>query len=371
MARRKPDEILAALEAAGFAAYYVGGCVRDALLGRETHDWDVATSARPEQVLALFDRCVPTGVRHGTVTVLLPDTQAEVTTFRRDGVYLDSRHPQAVSFVSDLQEDLLRRDFTVNAMARDLRGQLYDVCGGQADLRAGIIRCVGDPAARFSEDALRILRAWRFSAQLGFRLDDATRQAALALAGSCAGLSRERVRDEAEKTLLSPRPQALQEMIEAGMLAACGLWHCPPLEGLASLPADAPRWAALQLRLPEFDPAAMRLPGKLCRLIERAAASYQPQPDALTLKTIVAREGWDVAEVCAALAGCPALLRQIRASGDCVTLRQLAVTGADFPQCAGAAVGQLLQALLRHVLAHPEDNTRERLLQLAEKFAKK
>ena len=112
MARRKPDEILAALEAAGFAAYYVGGCVRDALLGRETHDWDVATSARPEQVLALFDRCVPTGVRHGTVTVLLPDTQAEVTTFRRDGAYLDSRHPQAVSFVSDLKEDLLRRDFT-------------------------------------------------------------------------------------------------------------------------------------------------------------------------------------------------------------------------------------------------------------------
>lgn len=370
MVRRQPDEILAALEGAGFTAYYVGGCVRDALLGRETHDWDVTTSARPEQVLALFDHCVPTGVQHGTVTVLLSDTQAEVTTLRRDGAYLDSRHPQQVLFVDDLCEDLLRRDFTINAMARDLRGRLFDVSGGQTDLKNGVIRCVGDPARRFSEDALRILRAWRFSAQLGFQIEDATRRAALAGADACARLSHERVRDEAEKTLLSPRPELLREMIEAGMLAACGLSHCPPLDGLAALPADASRWAALKLRVPELDPAAMRLPAKLCRLIERAAAAYKSQPNALALKKLVAQEGWAVAEVCAELAGAQALLEDIRASGDCVTLRQLAVTGADLPQCSGAAVGAVLHALLQHVLEHPEDNTRPRLLTLAEKIAK-
>ena len=370
MVRRQPDEILAALEGAGFTAYYVGGCVRDALLGRETHDWDVTTSARPEQVLALFDHCVPTGVQHGTVTVLLPDTQAEVTTLRRDGAYLDSRHPQQVLFVDDLCEDLLRRDFTINAMARDLRGRLFDVSGGQTDLKNGVIRCVGDPARRFSEDALRILRAWRFSAQLGFQIEDATRRAALAGADACARLSRERVRDEAEKTLLSPRPELLREMIEAGMLAACGLSHCPLLDGLAALPADASRWVALKLRVPELDTAAMRLPAKLCRLIERAAAAYKSQPNALALKKLVAQEGWAVAEVCAELAGAQALLEDIRASGDCVTLRQLAVSGADFPQCSGAAVGAVLHALLQHVLEHPEDNTRPRLLTLAEKIAK-
>ena len=154
------------------------------------------------------------------------------------------------------------------------------------------------------------------------------------------------------------------------MLVACGLSHCPPLDGLAALPADASRWAALKLRAPEFDPAAMRLPAKLCRLIERSAAAYKSQPDALALKKIIAQEGWAVAEVCAELAGAQALLEGIRASGDCVTLRQLAVTGADFPQFPGTAVGAVLHALLQHVLAHPEDNTRLRLLTLAEKFAK-
>ena len=147
--RRQPDEILAALEGAGFTAYYVGGCVRDALLGRETHDWDVTTSARPEQVLALFSHCVPTGIQHGTVTVLLPDTQAEVTTLRRDGAYLDSRHPQQVLFVDDLREDLLRRDFTINAMARDLRGRLFDVSGGQTDLKTASSAAWATPRAAF------------------------------------------------------------------------------------------------------------------------------------------------------------------------------------------------------------------------------
>ena len=177
MTARAPSEILDTLEQAGYEAYYVGGCVRDRLLGRPVHDWDITTSAMPEVVLALFGHCVPTGIAHGTVTVLLEDTGAEVTTFRTDGSYHDGRHPDRVTFVRSLREDQARRDFTVNAMAMDRRGRIYDAFGGQADLDRRLLRAVGDPETRFREDALRMLRALRFAAQLGFALDPDTARA--------------------------------------------------------------------------------------------------------------------------------------------------------------------------------------------------
>ena len=168
-------EVLSALETAGYAAWCVGGCVRDSLLGRTPQDWDVTTAARPEQVLAVFgDRAVPTGLAHGTVTVKTAGGPVEVTTFRRDGAYRDHRRPQSVTFTDSLEEDLRRRDFTVNAMALDLRGVLADPLGGRADLSAGVLRCVGEPDRRFREDALRILRGVRFAAALGFTLEPET-----------------------------------------------------------------------------------------------------------------------------------------------------------------------------------------------------
>ena len=160
----RPDEVLDTLQRAGFEAWYVGGCVRDTLLGRPIHDWDVTTSALPEQVLALFPRTVPTGLQHGTVTVLSDSGPVEVTTYRADGDYHDGRHPDGVRFVRSLREDTARRDFTVNAMAMDQRGNIRDFYGGRADLAAGILRCVGAPERRFREDALRMLRACRFAA---------------------------------------------------------------------------------------------------------------------------------------------------------------------------------------------------------------
>ncbi|MBS6355850.1 CCA tRNA nucleotidyltransferase, partial [Oscillibacter sp.] len=161
-------EILKTLEAAGYGAWCVGGCVRDALLGRMPGDWDVTTSARPEETMALFaDRAVPTGLRHGTVTVKTEQGGVEVTTLRRDGAYRDHRRPETVTFTDSLEEDLRRRDFTINAMAADLRGNLYDPLGGRADLTAKVLRCVGEPDRRFGEDALRILRGLRFAAELG------------------------------------------------------------------------------------------------------------------------------------------------------------------------------------------------------------
>ena len=167
--------VLERLEDAGFAAYAVGGCVRDTLLGRTPGDWDVTTAARPEQVLALFDGyAIPTGLKHGTVTVRTGEMHIEVTTFRADGTYTDHRRPDQVFFSDRLEEDLCRRDLTVNAMAMDLRGHITDLYGGREDLEAGILRCVGEPERRFEEDALRILRTLRFAAVLGFSVEPRT-----------------------------------------------------------------------------------------------------------------------------------------------------------------------------------------------------
>ena len=172
------NELLLRLEDAGFAAFLVGGCVRDLLMGRQPVDWDVATAARPEQVLDLFaPDALPTGLQHGTVTVRLGGRSFEVTTFRRDGIYRDSRHPDHVEFTASLEEDLSRRDFTINAMAMDRRGELIDPFGGQEDIRYELLRCVGEPERRLREDALRLMRGLRFAATLGLAIDGPTADA--------------------------------------------------------------------------------------------------------------------------------------------------------------------------------------------------
>ena len=203
MIPQEVGRILLALEHAGHEAYVVGGCVRDLLMEKTPHDWDVTTSALPEETMALFDHfAVPTGLQHGTVTVRSGDTACEVTTFRTDGAYADHRHPAAVTFTRSLQEDLARRDLTVNAMAMDVRGRLYDPFGGQEDIRRRLLRCVGCPEQRFSEDALRILRTLRFSAVLGgFSIEDNTRRALLARREDLRYVAAERVREELTRLL--------------------------------------------------------------------------------------------------------------------------------------------------------------------------
>lgn len=365
METRQPDGILRKLTDAGFAAYYVGGCVRDRLLRRPVHDWDITTEALPEQVLALFAHCVPTGLRHGTVTVFHDGAQAEVTTFRADGAYLDARHPSEVRFVRRLEDDLSRRDFTINAMAMDLSGNITDLFGGREDLAAGVLRCVGEPKTRFEEDALRMLRAYRFCAQLGFQLDAQTEQAASVCAALAGALSMERLCEEAEKTLLSPRPELLGVMAARGLLCAAGIGALPELSWLASLPPQrAVRWAGLKVLYPALSPERLRLPSKLCTLITRGAEGFRPEMNRPALKRLIAASGWEAAEVTAALCGAQTLLADIRTSGECVTLAQLAVSGRDLPQLHGPEVGAALRRLLRHVLAHPEDNRKEILLAL-------
>ena len=211
------NSILESLQKAGYEAYVVGGCVRDALLGREPHDWDITTSALPMEVKSVFPRTIDTGLQHGTVTVLCGGTGYEVTTFRVDGVYEDGRHPKEVTFTPSLREDLRRRDFTINAMAYNNESGLVDLFGGQKDLENGIVRAVGDPVQRFTEDALRIMRAIRFSAQLGYEIEPETLKAASALAPNLRRISSERIREELEKTLLSERPELLRTAWAAGI----------------------------------------------------------------------------------------------------------------------------------------------------------
>lgn len=213
----KVNKIIGVLQEAGFEAYAVGGCIRDSLLGRTPNDWDITTSAKPMEVKALFSHTIDTGIQHGTVTILLDREGFEVTTYRIDGEYEDGRHPKEVSFTGSLEEDLKRRDFTINALAYNEMAGLIDIFEGQKDLKDGIIRCVGNAEERFTEDALRMLRAIRFSAQLGYRIEENTLAAIHKLAGNLEKISAERIQTELLKLMVSPHPDYLRTAYECGV----------------------------------------------------------------------------------------------------------------------------------------------------------
>ncbi len=209
--------IMDKIMAAGYEAYAVGGCIRDSILGRLPDDWDITTSASPGEIKALFDRTLDTGIRHGTVTVMLGGEGFEVTTYRIDGVYEDGRHPREVTFTASLTEDLRRRDFTMNALAYNEKDGLVDVFGGMEDMRRGLIRCVGEPKERFMEDALRMMRAVRFSAQLGYRIEKKTMEAVRELSPGLSRVSAERIQTELVKLVTSPHPENLRLAYETGI----------------------------------------------------------------------------------------------------------------------------------------------------------
>ena len=250
--------LLDALHGVGHAAYAVGGCVRDSLLGLDPHDWDLCTSARPEQVMALFgeEKCIPTGLQHGTVTVKQGGRLYETTTFRTEGAYSDGRHPDAVCFVPDVREDLARRDFTINAMAYSAEEGLIDPFGGRDDLAAHLVRAVGEPERRFEEDALRILRLYRFAARFGFAIDPATGAAARALGPHLDCVSAERIQEELLKLLAAPRPGSY---LEPAVLAVI----LPELE-----PEKQPeRFAELCRTIDRIEPTAENVPARLAALL--------------------------------------------------------------------------------------------------------
>ncbi len=386
------EGILRELRTHGYEAFAVGGCVRDVLLGREPGDWDITTSARPEQVKAVFGKTVDTGLQHGTVTVIRNRVGYEITTYRIDGEYEDGRHPKEVIFTADLREDLRRRDFTINAMAYSHETGLVDAFGGLEDLKAGRIRCVGNAVERFTEDALRMLRAVRFSAQLGFSIEEKTWEALQELAPNLAMVSKERILTELTKTLLSDRPENVCLIESAGLIpyisktfgAVLGEELEERLKKSGALPASrGVRFAALLLNAGEENAGRIlrelksdretmdktrllvrwfsREIGQAPADIRRVMSAMEDTlfDDLLTLReTLRPEEARKMQEIRKTAAG-------IRERGECIRLRQLAVTGADLIACGlqpGPELGKTLNQLFEGVLEHPEWNQKETLL---------
>ena len=401
--------LLNALHAAGYAAYAVGGCVRDSLLGRTAHDWDLCTSALPQQVMELFGaaQCIPTGLQHGTVTIKYGGQLYETTTFRTEGSYTDGRHPDEVQFVPDVREDLARRDFTINAMAYNEAEGLVDPFGGQKDLQNGLLRAVGEPQQRFTEDALRILRLYRFAARFGFALDAATARAARQLAPHLDCISAERIQEELAKLLAAPQPGAylepavlavvLPELTPAALEAAKPVVDACPA-GEENLPV---RWAALLGALGETDTrrvlkrlrcsnACIEETAILVRetagqgVCEEKAPAHAPvHAGEVAIRRLLGRYGLCTVErlcaLCAALhpQNAPACTfaaqraRQLDADGVCCRVSQLAVNGRDLMAAgipAGPALRRVLEALLDGVIRAEYPNEKPALLAAAQKI---
>jgi len=379
-------DILAGLRSAGFQACPVGGCIRDSLLGRTPGDWDVCTSARPEEIIALFGkaRTVPTGLKHGTVTVLLDSGRAEVTTFRSDGGYSDHRRPDGVRFVSSLTEDLARRDFTVNAMALEEDGSIADPFGGRSDLASGLIRAVGDPETRFREDALRILRALRFAARLDFRIESETGTAMRSCRALLHSLSAERVWSELRGFLSAAAPGALA--VEYASVLAEILPGCPEeairsgAAALDSAPPDAALRIALLCRgLPSSSLNALLSSLRTDNETKtRCLAFHQaltgPLPDERQeLLPLVRSLGWYGCAELAALPGSGAfagLLSNAAEAGLPASVKELPVSGDDLLALGakrGPMIGETLEDLLSAVWHGETDPDRDSLLARAEK----
>lgn len=379
------ENIICRIEASGFEAWAVGGCVRDWLLSKKPSDYDICTSALPGDIMRIFAKTVPTGARYGTVTVLDGGGRAEVTTFRRESAYGDSRRPDSVSFEGGIRDDLSRRDFTVNAMAYHPRRGIFDPFDGQADLNAGSIRAVGRPEDRFREDALRILRAYRFAAQLGFDIEPATEKAANENMSLVSLLSGERIRAELEKLLMSSRPSVIFK--PSGLFEALGFgsaeYDCPErLDRTQSTPAV--RWSgflylsgideqALFGRL-KFDKATMR------EVHQLVGCLYSEIPtDSASIKKALGRMGPGLFRLSLGLfevlknkntAETERLLEQLLSRGEPYRLDMLAVNGADLAAAgypAGVETGKLLHRLLEYVIEHPEENSKEKLLNIISK----
>ncbi len=380
-------QILFGLQARGHLAFLVGGCVRDTLMDITPQDWDICTSALPDEVLEIFPDSKPTGIKHGTVTVIVGNRSAEVTTFRSDGSYRDHRRPENVTFVSDLISDLSRRDFTMNAIALSADGMISDPFDGVADIKNRTIRCVGEPKTRFTEDALRMLRALRFSARLGFTIEYETCTAISECAQLAAELAPERVRDELEKILLSSRPDTLGAAISFGLLSSYikgNGWSNPDYMGIADMPRKPlTRWVTFSIMLQKYGyiPSAsdfleaLRLDGRTLRCCRDAELMLKnPVPEnKLGFKRLLNLYGVDSVS-CAVDAfkvidgiDCEKDVKSILKSGECFSLKHLAVSGDDLLDLGlkGPELGEMLKFLLDYVMEYPENNKREILLALA------
>lgn len=430
----KVNYIIKTLQSHGYEAYAVGGCVRDSILGRTPDDWDITTSATPEETKQLFPKTFDTGIEHGTITVLIDKDAFEVTTYRVDGKYEDSRRPTEVTFTRSLKEDLLRRDFTINAMAYNETDGLVDIFGGLRDLEHETIRCVGNAQARFGEDALRILRAVRFAAQLGFDIEEKTKQGIRELASTLANISAERIQVELIKMLVSPNPELLYTAYELGITAVIlpefdammateqetphhmyhvgehtlkAIAHTRPdkilrlsmlfhdigkpltktmdAQGVAHFKLHDVKGAELTkqiLRRLKFDNDTMNKVVKLVqfhdyrmpanprnvrRAMNKITTELFPYYLEIRMADTLAQSDYLREEKIQTLNEITDCYQEILAKNQCVTLKDLAVTGSDLIAAGmspGKEIGVTLNRLLEMVIEDPELNTKEQLLKL-------
>ncbi len=432
----KVHKIIDTIEKAGYEAFAVGGCIRDSILGRQPNDWDITTSAKPEVIKSLFPRTIDTGIEHGTVTVMMEKEGFEVTTYRIDGEYEDHRHPTEVIFTENLKEDLRRRDFTINAMAYNDRCGLVDVFGGMEDIEKKRIRAVGCAEDRFTEDALRILRAIRFSAQLGYEIEEDTGKAICKLAGTLEKISCERIQVELVKLLTSAHPDTMRVAYETGVTAVIlpefdlcmkteqnhphhmytvgehilhTLEHVPPKkhlriamflhdigkpktltideEGITHFHGHAPEGARMArdiLKRLKFDNLTMQKVEKLVeyhdygngvvpdekkvrRALYKIGEEYFPDLFLVREADLKGQSNYMREEKEEILAQWITCYESVMQKAQCVSMKSLAITGRDLigqGVTPGKAMGDMLHFLLEHVLEHPEDNNKEKLLEL-------
>lgn len=387
--------LLRTLTQNGYEAYIVGGCVRDSILGRQPQDWDITTSALPEETKSLFPHTFDTGIQHGTITVVRNKVNYEITTYRVDGEYHDGRHPDSVRFTPNLREDLLRRDFTMNAIAYHPEEGFQDPFSGREDIARGLIRGVGVPAKRFQEDALRMLRCVRFAAQLGFAVEEETQNAMVENAALIEKISAERIHEELDKLWRSPYPEKLPLLLKSGLLPHIDrLWaeRMEQLgEGLIPQLKQAPNTSACRWTLVlqahnekevkdfckklKFDNSTM----KEILLYLRHLHEDSPQT-AYGVRKLAGEMGEEKARNLfrlqailqeeAAARTVESLLDQAIAAGDCLNLKALAVNGEELMAAGipkGKTLGLLLNALLDDVLREPSHNEKNYLLQEAQK----
>lgn len=397
------SHIIKVLEDNGHEAYAVGGCVRDAIMGRIPHDWDITTSAKPSQVKALFRRTIDTGIQHGTVTIMMGSTGYEVTTYRIDGNYSDGRHPEQVTFTKNLVEDLKRRDFTINAMAYNDRAGVVDEFDGTGDLEHKIIRCVGVATERFTEDALRILRAIRFSAQLDFIIAGDTADAIKALAANLKKISRERIQTELDKLITSNHPDRIK-LVQAYGLAQYIFDNAKVISNsfsdnsptifqnisdvMEALPADHyMRWTAMTIY--EDEPQSvlkgLKFDNKtidICKRLHAVSKEHMPQtkPElrrmivrfgkelfdeyVFTFVTVLNDKGLYTLSSKKEIDIARSLYDEIIADKDCISMKDMAIKGADLiamGMAPGKAIGNILDKLFQKVLDDPSINTYEQL----------
>ncbi|MBQ2745126.1 MAG: CCA tRNA nucleotidyltransferase [Lachnospiraceae bacterium] len=397
------SHIIKVLEDNGHEAYAVGGCVRDAIMGRIPHDWDITTSAKPSQVKALFRRTIDTGIQHGTVTIMMGSTGYEVTTYRIDGNYSDGRHPEQVTFTKNLVEDLKRRDFTINAMAYNDRAGVVDEFDGTGDLEHKIIRCVGVATERFTEDALRILRAIRFSAQLDFIIAGDTADAIKALAANLKKISRERIQTELDKLITSNHPDRIK-LVQAYGLAQYIFDNAKVISNsfsdnsptifqnisdvMEALPTDHyMRWTAMTIY--EDEPQSvlkgLKFDNKtidICKRLHAVSKEHMPQtkPElrrmivrfgkelfdeyVFTFVTVLNDKGLYTLSSKKEIDIARSLYDEIIADKDCISMKDMAIKGADLiamGMAPGKAIGNILDKLFQKVLDDPSINTYEQL----------